>query len=106
TGTADLDETARLVAALSTHDGPCRPDAPQLRRVADCRLARAFLNRAHDALKSGDPTLARRCLTRALALRKGLLATIAADPRLAVQMVALAVAPEMAARWLSRDLKP
>jgi glycosyltransferase involved in cell wall biosynthesis len=105
TGTADLDETARLVEALFTHDGPRWPDVPQLRRAADRRLARAFLNRAHDALKSGDPTLARRCLTRALALRKGLLATIAADPRLAVQMAALAVAPEMAARWFALDVK-
>jgi glycosyltransferase involved in cell wall biosynthesis len=104
-GTADLDETARLVEALFTRDGPHWADAPQLRLAADRRLGRAFLNRSHDALKAGDPTLARRCLTRALALRKGLLATIAADPRLAVQMAALVVAPEMAARWFARNVK-
>ena len=60
TGTADLDEAARLVEAVFTQDGPRWPDASRLRRAADHRLARAFLNRAHDALKSGEAALARR----------------------------------------------
>jgi hypothetical protein len=82
------------------------PDAPRLRRAADHRLARAFLNRAHDALKSGDAPLARRGLKRALSLDKSVLGSIAADPRLAVQMAALTVAPRAAARWFARTVRP
>jgi glycosyltransferase involved in cell wall biosynthesis len=106
TGTADLDETARLVDDLFHRDAARWPDAPRIRRAADRRLARAFLNRSHEALKSGDPTLARRCLKRALARDKNLLGTIAADPRLALQMAALVVAPRTAARWFARPVRP
>jgi glycosyltransferase involved in cell wall biosynthesis len=106
TGTADLDETARLVEAVFTQDGPRWPEAARLRRAADRRLARAFLNRAHEALKAGDATLARRVLKRALSLDKRLVGTIAADPRLAVQMAALTIAPKTAARWFARPVRP
>jgi glycosyltransferase involved in cell wall biosynthesis len=97
-GTLDLDETARLLDALYRDDGPRLDDARGLRRRADRRLARAFLNRAYDALRGGDPILARRCLGRSLRLDPGLLGTIAADPRLAARLVLLAVAPGLATR--------
>jgi hypothetical protein len=106
TGTADLEETARLVEDVFARDGPRWPDAFRLRRAADRRLARAFLNRAHDALKSGDATLAQRGLKRALSLDKRLVGTLAADPRLAVQMAALTIAPKTAARWFARAVRP
>lgn len=101
-GTADLEEVARVLDALHAQDGPRLPDAPRLRREADRRLARAYLNRAHDALHAGDVPLARRCLSRSVHLRPGILATIARDPRLAAQMAAVALAPGMAARWAKR----
>ena len=40
------------------------------------------------------------CLARSVRLSPAILGTIALDPRLAAQMVAVAVAPEMAAQWL------
>ncbi len=71
--------------------------------AADRRLARAFLNRAHVALKAGDPRLA-RALPRPIdrADRGVFLGTIARDPRLAAQVAALVIAPGIAARWLGR----
>ena len=56
TGTTDLDEQLRLLDDLYAREAAAWPNAPQLRRAADRRLARAFLNRAHELLKSGDPT--------------------------------------------------
>jgi GT2 family glycosyltransferase len=96
-GTTDLDETERLLESLYQTDGP---RLAGLRGKADRRLARAFLNRAHEALKGGDPRLAQACLGRSIGLSPSVLGTIALDPRLAVQMAALAIAPELAARWL------
>lgn len=90
TGMLDLDEQIRLLDAS--------PD-PIDRTAADRRLARAFLNRAHVALKAGRVDLARTCLGRSVQLSRGVLGTIAADPRLAVQMAMLAVLPNQAARW-------
>ncbi len=98
-GTTDLEETARLLDSLYEADGS---RFPGLRRKADRRLARAYLNRAHEALKGGDPRLARACLDRSIGLSPAILGTIARDPRLAAQMAALAIAPKMAARWLGR----
>ncbi len=69
-GTADLDETTRLLETLYQEDGQRFTDADRLRRKADRRLARAFLNRAYEALKGGDSRLARdlpRPLDQALA---------------------------------------
>jgi GT2 family glycosyltransferase len=102
TSTTDLDEQVRLLDDLYAVDGPGLPEARRLRRAADRRLARAFLNRAHVALKGGDPALSRRCLRRALGFWPGILGTIALDPRLAAQMAAVAVAPRAAGRWLRR----
>ena len=101
-GTADLDETARLLDSLHEVDGPRLPDAAHRRRKANRRLARAFLNRAYEALKGGNSRLARDSLGRSVGLSPAILGTIARDPRLAAQMAALAIAPEMAARWLGR----
>ena len=56
-------------------------------------------------LRGGDPILARRCLARALGLSPPILGTIARDPRLAVQMTALALAPGTAGRLLARRLR-
>jgi glycosyltransferase involved in cell wall biosynthesis len=103
TGTTDLDEAARLLTDLFATDGPNLPEANQLRHVANRGLARAYLNRAHDALKGGDPALARRCLRRSLVLSPRILGTIARDPRLAASLAASMIAPRTAARWLSRE---
>jgi glycosyltransferase involved in cell wall biosynthesis len=100
TGTEDLDETIRLLDDCYQRDGSKLPDLRRLRLKANRRLARAFLNRAHDALKAGDSRLARACLSRSIRLSPAILGTIALDPRLAAQMAALTIAPEMAARWL------
>jgi glycosyltransferase involved in cell wall biosynthesis len=105
TGTTDLDEQVRLLDALYAHEGARWPDARQLRRDADRRLARAFLNRAHEALHGGDPTLARRSLSRAVELSPRILGTIARDPRLCVSMTALAIAPGLADRLFARRLR-
>jgi glycosyltransferase involved in cell wall biosynthesis len=98
TGTADLDETARLLEQLFTVDWKDRTDAEVLRRTANGRLARAFLNRAHEALGAGRTELARDALRRGLRRSPGLIATILRDPRLCLQMAALAAAPRLAGR--------
>jgi GT2 family glycosyltransferase len=104
-GTADLDEQLRLLGDLYARDAADWPDARRLRRSARRRLGRAFLNRAHTLLQGGDPGLARQCLKRAIALSPATLATIACDPRLAVQMTALAVAPEGAGRLFIKRIQ-
>lgn len=77
-GTTDLEEVERVQQALFAASGPEWPDRPRRQREARQRLARAYLNRAYDARKAGDPTLARRCLGSAL--RR--------DPRLALTLLA------------------
>jgi GT2 family glycosyltransferase len=101
-GTADLDETARLLDGLYAADGPRLPDARRLRRAADWRLARAFLNRAYDAHRGRDPVLVRRCVTRAIRLRPGIVGTILRDPRLAGRMALSVVAPRFSSRQPGR----
>jgi len=105
TGTTDLDEQLRLLDDLYTRNGASWPNARQLRRAADRRLARAFLNRAYDALHGGDPSLARRCLRRAVSLSPRILTTIAGDPRLAVQMTALTFVPGAAGRLFGHRIR-
>src|SRR5437660_461379 len=61
TGTDDLDEQFRLLDGLFAREGPCWADTIRLRRAADRRLSRAFLNRAYEALRGGESRLARRC---------------------------------------------
>jgi len=102
TGTADLDETKRLQQQLFAVDLKNRPDVDRLRRMANDRLGRAYLNRAHDALRAGRPELARDALRQGLRHAPGLIKTIVGDPRLAVQMATLTVAPRLAARLFAR----
>ncbi len=106
TGTDDLDETARLLEQqLFALDWKDRPDVAALRREANARLARAFLNRAIDALHAGRPELARDALRRGLRRSPRLMRVILGDPRLCIQMAALATAPRLAAKLFGRQSK-
>jgi glycosyltransferase involved in cell wall biosynthesis len=98
TGMADLEETERLLELLFAVDLIDRPDSRVLRRDANQRLARAFLNRAHEALRAGRVEVARDALRRGLRRSPGLIATILRDPRLGIPMAALAAAPRLARR--------
>jgi glycosyltransferase involved in cell wall biosynthesis len=102
-GTGDLDETARLVERLFLLDWKDRPDVARLRQVASAQLGRAFLNRALDALHAGRPELARDALRRGFERSPAVLRVILRDPRLALQMAALAAAPRLAARLFARE---
>jgi GT2 family glycosyltransferase len=104
-GTSDLDETAQLIEQLFTVDLEGHPDRARLRQLANARLARAFLNRAHDALRSGRPELARDALRRGLKRSPGLIKSILGDPRLCIQMAALAAAPRLAARLFAQGTR-
>ena len=101
-GTADLDETARLLEQLFSIDWKDRPDVAQLRDSANARLGRAFLNRAHVLLRSGRTELARGALRSGLKRSPGLLKSILSNPRLCIQLGALAAAPRLAARLFAR----
>ena len=87
TGTVDLDETTRLLNWIDASLDIYTECYPEWRRLADQRLARAFLNRAHVAFQRGDAPLARRALVRSLRLAPArMLGALATDPRLLVQM--------------------
>jgi glycosyltransferase involved in cell wall biosynthesis len=101
TGSTDLEETDRLLKSLYRVEGPTLPDAGRIRRKADRRLARAYLNRAHEALKSGEAELAHRCLKQSIQLSPSIVGKIALDPKLAVQMATLATRPALAVRWFA-----
>jgi hypothetical protein len=98
----DLDESVRLLDELFAVDLKNHPDFEELRERANDRLGRAYLNRAHDALRAGQAELAREALRQSLQHAPGLIKTIVADPRLAVQMAALATVPHLAAKLFSR----
>jgi GT2 family glycosyltransferase len=98
TGTEDLEESRRMVETLFTDDWKGRPESERLYRTARRRLARAFLNRAHDALRAGRTDLGRQALHGSLGLDSSQLASLLRDPRLALQMATLALAPRLAAR--------
>jgi GT2 family glycosyltransferase len=102
-GTDDLLETARLVEQLFALDWKERPDVARLRHTTSADLGRAFLNRALDALHAGRPELARQALHRGFASSPGAIKSILRDPRLAIQVAALAVAPRLAARVFARQ---
>jgi glycosyltransferase involved in cell wall biosynthesis len=97
-GTTDLDESARMLESLFSIDLKNHPGENRLRSEAERRLARAFLNRAQDALRAGRPDLARQALRRGVALAPSMMTTMLRDPRLGIQMVTLAVAPQLAGR--------
>lgn len=87
TGVEDLQEQERLLAGLYQRDGSRLPDAGFLRRAADRRLARAYLNRAYDAARAGDRRRSVHCLRRAVSLRPSSLGQLLADPRLLARLV-------------------
>jgi hypothetical protein len=97
-GTADLDESARMMEQLFSFDLGAHPEASRWRRAASRKLARAFLNRAHDSLRSGHTELGRQALRRGLAFAPSQVSTILGKPRLLVQMATLAVMPRLAGR--------
>jgi glycosyltransferase involved in cell wall biosynthesis len=103
TGRADLDENRKMLEFLFRDDLAGHPQRRSLRRHADHRLARAFLNRSHDALKSGQLDMARECLGEAVRLSPGILGLILRDPRVALEMAALTLTPGLAGRWFARD---
>jgi glycosyltransferase involved in cell wall biosynthesis len=98
TGMADLEESARMLETLFSFDLKDQPGVDRLRRLARRRLARAYLNRAHEALRSGRTELARLALRRGLRLAPSQAAAMLRDPRLGIQMATLAVAPRVAGR--------
>jgi glycosyltransferase involved in cell wall biosynthesis len=100
-GTKDLEEIARLQGRLF-EQMENQDDRALWQRAAHRRLARAYLNRAHDSLGRGDSASARACLDRAITLDRGILKTIASDPRLAISMAALVAAPDLTGRWYRR----
>ena len=87
-----------MLEALFSVDLKEHPDAPRLRRTATRQLARAFLTRAHDALRAGRSDLAREALRRGLSLAPSQVSTIIRDPRLGIQLGTLALAPSLARR--------
>lgn len=101
-GLADLEESARMLETLSSVDWKQHPDAPRWHRNATRRLARGFLNRAHDALRAGRPELAREALRRGLSLAPSVSSAFLRDPRLGLQMAAVALAPRLAGRWFGQ----
>jgi hypothetical protein len=103
-GTADLDESARLMEQLFALDLANRPDVPRLLQVANARLSRAFLNRAHDALRAGRIELAQAALRSGFKRSPRLINSILRDPRLCFEMAAIAVSPRLAARLFARGL--
>jgi glycosyltransferase involved in cell wall biosynthesis len=101
-GRVDLDENCRMLETLIREDLAAHPRRDSLRRLANRRLGRAFLNRAHAALKQGQTDLARQCLGEAVRLSPGILGTIVCDPRLGLEMAALSLSPRLAGRWFAR----
>ncbi len=98
TGMTDLEESAGMLDRLFSDDLRDHPERDRLRSTSTRRLARAFLNRAHEALRFGQRKLARRALGQAWRLAPREFLSFARDPRLGIQMTALAVAPALAAR--------
>jgi glycosyltransferase involved in cell wall biosynthesis len=104
TGTDDLDETARLLDMIYERQDHKLSHVRKRWRTSRGGLSRAFLNRAHEALRSGQVELAQKSLSRAWSLSSGkVLRTIATDPRLGVQMTTLGTAPGLAQRWFGPD---
>lgn len=101
TGTADLEETEQVLVGLLERLGGTESVGP-VAKTAFGRLARAYLNRAYDALKGGNGRFARDCLGRALRTSPGVVRAIVGDPRLAVQMAAVWAAPGLSGRWFGR----
>ncbi|MHB1560186.1 MAG: glycosyltransferase family 2 protein [Isosphaeraceae bacterium] len=102
-GLADLEESARLLETLVSVDLKGAPNLSQLQRTANRRLARAYLNRAQDALRAGRTGLARKALGRGLGQAPRVATELVRDPRLGLQMATLALAPSVAGRLFGRS---
>jgi glycosyltransferase involved in cell wall biosynthesis len=87
TGTADLEEAARLLEGLFASEAATLGDVRRLRREADRCLARAYLNRAYDASGAVKTSLVHTCLRRAMSLSSGTVAKALLDPRFAYRML-------------------
>ncbi len=103
TGVIDLEETEQVLGAViaTLKDGSGSSD--ELKTSAFRRLSRAYLNRAHVALKGGDGRLGRDCLRRSIRLWPGIVGVLGTDVRLAAQMAAIWAAPDSAGRWFRRS---
>jgi glycosyltransferase involved in cell wall biosynthesis len=86
-GTEDLDEQVRLLAALHDRERADWNQAAGMRRAADHRLARAFLHRAYEGARSGDSRLVRLCLRKAFHHWPGMAASLVRDPRLTARLI-------------------
>jgi hypothetical protein len=102
TGTSDLDETARMLDILFEIDLKHDVNAAPLHTAAREKLGRAYLNRAHDALRAGQADLAKCALDAAIKIAPALRTIIARDPRLLFPMMFLKVAPDLAAALFRR----
>ena len=101
-GMLDLEESGRLLEDLFAVDWKDQPDVARCKRDAYRRLGRAYLNRAHDALRGGQPEMAREALRRGFECSPAVITAILRDPRLWFQMAALASAPKLAGRFFGR----
>jgi GT2 family glycosyltransferase len=97
-GVADLEESGRVLETLLTLHLADHPGKKLLWGTARRRLARAFLNRALEALHAGRPELARLALRRSWEIAPSQAVVFLRDPRLGIQMATLAVAPGLASR--------
>ena len=104
TGIADLEETERLLANLRADLELDAVSTAELISVGRRRLSRAYLNRAHEALRGGNGSLGRDCLLRSLRIWPGLFWVIVSDPRLASQMAAVWAAPGPSGRWFGQTV--
>jgi glycosyltransferase involved in cell wall biosynthesis len=101
TGTADLVEIARLITFIRLSE---TPERAYPRKQAEHNLCRAYLNRAHEALRAGQIELARTCLSSAWSISsRTVLGTVAADPRLCLQVATLAASARLARRWFGSE---
>jgi glycosyltransferase involved in cell wall biosynthesis len=98
-GMLDLEESGRLLEDLFATDWKDQPDVAVQKKDAYRRLGRAYLNRAHAALRGGHPELARLALRRGFECSPAVIAAILRDPRLWFQMTALVSAPKLAGRF-------
>jgi hypothetical protein len=98
-GTADLEESERILNDNLTWLKSKSTPTATLEHSAKQRLARAYLNRAHVALRGGEGLLGQWCLRRSFALRPAVLFEILADPRLTARMAAVSLVPAAAGRW-------
>ena len=103
TGITDLEETERVLDSALTDLREHSIPTGEVESVAHRKLSRAYLNRAHVAIRGGDGRLSRDCLRRSFRFWPGVLGVIASDPRLAAQMAAVWAAPSLSGHWFGRS---